>query len=248
HVHGGRARAERRLQPLDGDVDDGAGAGADDLEQAQAGPAVRARVRPAVRLRRAAPRPRRAQGQGEARLRGDDDARSDARRGHPVAQGAAPARQPLINQLELLSLVVPVFNEGDNFARLIAEIDAKIHAAHEIVVVYDFDEDNTLPVVRERFADRANLRLVKNPTRGVLNAIKAGFAAAKGDAMLVVMADVSDDLVAVDGMVELMRDGYDLVCGSRYMRGGKQLGGPVVKSLLSRAAGLSLHYLLRIPT
>jgi glycosyltransferase involved in cell wall biosynthesis len=152
------------------------------------------------------------------------------------------------HELQLLSLVVPVFNEGDNFARLIAEIDAKIHAEHEIVVVYDFDEDNTLPVIRARFADRGNLRLVKNPTRGVLNAIKAGFAAARGDAMLVVMADVSDDLVAVDGMLDLMRSGYDLVCGSRYMRGGKQLGGPVVKSLLSRAAGLSLHHILGIPT
>ncbi len=153
-----------------------------------------------------------------------------------------------MNQLSLLSLVVPVFNEGENIARLIAEIDAKIHAEHEIVVVYDFDEDDTLPVIRERFADRANLRLVKNPTRGVLNAIKAGFAAARGEAMLVVMADVSDDLVAVDGMVELMREGYDLVCGSRYMRGGRQLGGPMVKSLLSRTAGLSLHYLLGVPT
>ena len=103
-------------------------------------------------------------------------------------------------------------------------------------------------MIRERFPDRANLRLVKNPTRGVLNAIKAGIAAAKGDAVLVVMADLSDDLVVVDGMLELMRDGYDVVCGSRYMRGGRQLGGPLVKSLLSRAAGLSLHYVLRIPT
>lgn len=153
-----------------------------------------------------------------------------------------------MNELSLLSLVVPVYNEGENIARLIAEIDAKVHVEHELVIVYDFDEDSTLPVIRQQFAARPNLRLVKNPTRGVLNAIKAGFANARGEAMLVVMADVSDDLVAVDGMVALMRQGYDLVCGSRYMRGGKQLGGPVVKSLLSRTAGLSLHYLLRIPT
>jgi glycosyltransferase involved in cell wall biosynthesis len=148
----------------------------------------------------------------------------------------------------LLSLVVPVYNEGENIARLIAEIDAKIHSRHEIVIVYDFPEDNTLPVIRERFAARANLRLVHNPVRGVLNAIRAGLAAATGEGMLVVMADVSDDLVAVDRMHQLLDEGYDVVCGSRYMRGGKQLGGPVVKSLLSRAAGLSLHYLSGIPT
>jgi dolichol-phosphate mannosyltransferase len=155
---------------------------------------------------------------------------------------------PVVNELALLSVVVPVFNEGENIARLIAEIDEKIVAEHELLIVYDFDEDNTLPVIRERFAERANLRLVRNPTRGVLNAIKAGFASARGEAMLVVMADLSDDLVAVDGMLDLMREGYDLVCGSRYMRGGKQLGGPLVKSLLSRAAGLSLYYLMGIPT
>lgn len=153
-----------------------------------------------------------------------------------------------MSEAGLLSLVVPVYNEGENIAKLIAEIDAKVHSRHELVIVYDFPEDNTLPVIRQRFADRPELRLVHNPVRGVLNAIRAGFAAARGDGMLVVMADVSDDLVAVDRMHELLGEGYDVVCGSRYMKGGKQLGGPVVKSLLSRAAGLSLHYLSGIPT
>ena len=66
-----------------------------------------------------------------------------------------------------LSLVVPVYNEGENIARLFAEISTKVAVPHEIIVVYDFDEDNTLPVLRRDFAKLDNLRLVKNPKRGV---------------------------------------------------------------------------------
>jgi hypothetical protein len=50
-------------------------------------------------------------------------------------------------------------------------------------------------------------------------------------------------------MVELIRDqGYDIVCASRYMRGGQQIGGPWLKKLLSRLAGVSLHWLIGFPT
>ena len=147
-----------------------------------------------------------------------------------------------------LSIVVPVYNEGANIGRLFDEIAAKVRAPHEILVVYDSEEDDTLPVLRERYASLPGLRLVRNRTRGALGAIKTGFAESTGDAIAVVMADVSDDLVALDRMYELCQRDYDVVCGSRYMRGGRQIGGPRLKGLLSRAAGLSLHHLTRIPT
>jgi len=63
------------------------------------------------------------------------------------------------------------------------------------------------------------------------------------------MADLSDDLAKVDGMYRLIvEERYDLVCGSRYMRGGRQLGGPPFKGFLSRLAGVSLHALAGLPT
>ncbi len=62
------------------------------------------------------------------------------------------------------------------------------------------------------------------------------------------MADLSDDLGKVDLMFNTINEGYDIVCGSRYMRGGKQFGGPKFKKLLSRTAGLTLNYLIGIPT
>jgi hypothetical protein len=66
--------------------------------------------------------------------------------------------------------------------------------------------------------------------------------------VLVMMADSSDRLDVVDSMCLMMEKGYDLVCGSRYMKGGSQNGGPFWKSLFSRCAGVSLHILTKIPT
>ena len=61
------------------------------------------------------------------------------------------------------------------------------------------------------------------------------------------MADLSDDLGRVDEMLRLYHRGYKLVAGSRYMKGGSLEGGPWFKQLLSRGAGVSLHWLRRIP-
>lgn len=62
------------------------------------------------------------------------------------------------------------------------------------------------------------------------------------------MADLSDDLRDVGGMIALYRAGYDVVVGSRYMRGGRIVGGPWLKKALSRLAGTSLHYLRGVAT
>jgi len=62
------------------------------------------------------------------------------------------------------------------------------------------------------------------------------------------MADLSDDLSKVDEMFEKINKGFDIVCGSRYMKGGEQKGGPWFKKLLSRTAGVSLHFFTGLPT
>ncbi len=62
------------------------------------------------------------------------------------------------------------------------------------------------------------------------------------------MADGSDDYADVERMVELAEGGADVVAASRYMQGGHQVGGPPLKRLLSRTAGLSLHWFAGVPT
>ncbi|HET6454666.1 MAG TPA: glycosyltransferase [Armatimonadota bacterium] len=148
-----------------------------------------------------------------------------------------------------LSLVVPVYNEADNMPALFEAVEKDIGTDAEILICYDFDEDNTLPAVRERMSKFPNLRLVKNQYgRGPLGAIKSGFSAGTKPAVIVVMADLSDDLSCVPQMLQLFQQGCRVVAGSRYMKGGKQIGGPFVKKMLSRLAGASLHYLVRLGT
>src|SRR5262245_66500217 len=73
--------------------------------------------------------------------------------------------------------------------------------------------------------------------------MKAGIAATASPYVVISMADGSDEPSVVDQMVELARNGADVVAASRYMPGGHQIGGPPLKRLMSRTAGLSLHWL-----
>jgi dolichol-phosphate mannosyltransferase len=148
-----------------------------------------------------------------------------------------------------VSIVLPVYNEGANIEWVLRGIDEKVAARpREILIVYDFDEDDTLPAVRVLQELIPDLRLHKNQLgRGVLKAIQAGFAAASAPYLVVMMADGSDEPEVVDAMVARARAGADLVAGSRYMAGGHQQGGPLLKRTLSRLAGLTLHWLGGIP-
>lgn len=149
-----------------------------------------------------------------------------------------------------LRIVIPVYNEGANFPALWQELTTSIQSEFEALVVYDFDADNTLPVVHRLIEEgEKRLRLVLSDSPGsVAGALRTGFARAADGPVLVVMADLSDDLTQVDRMLALYRQGYDLVAGTRYSRGGRMIGGPAFKKALSRFAGRSLHFLRGLPT
>ena len=148
-----------------------------------------------------------------------------------------------------LTLIVPVFNEHENFPLLIAEIEEHVPPPFRLVMTYDFDADTTVPVARDLATTRPWLELVRNDLgRGPANAIRAGFEAVPSGPAVVVMSDLSDDLAVIPEMLRLYREGNRVVCPSRYMPGGRQLGGPWLKGLMSRTAGLSLYWLGRFPT
>lgn len=148
-----------------------------------------------------------------------------------------------------LSVVMPVFKEGEAVEPVLRALDAAITSTHEILVVYDFDEDPTVPVIERLAVELTTVRGLRNDLgRGVLNAMKAGIAASAGESILITMSDGSDEPGVVDPMVALARDGADVVSASRYMRGGHQVGGPLLKRLMSRAAGLSLHWFAGVAT
>lgn len=151
----------------------------------------------------------------------------------------------------MLDLVVPVYNEGANIVKLLNQIEISIKTEKQLTIVYDWEGDNTLPVVKE-VCSKYNfpIFLKKNIYgRGALNAIKTGLHTFESKVVLVLMADLSDSLEVVDVMYDkIVKEGNHLVCGSRYMEGGKQYGGPFIKKTLSRLAGVSLHWAVGIPT
>jgi len=151
--------------------------------------------------------------------------------------------------MEPLTILIPVYNEGANFPALWKELCSQIHSEFIVFVIHDFPEDDTVPVVKQLAVQgETRFRLLQNNVRGgVVGAILTGFQQVERGPVLVVMADLSDDLGRVDEMLDLYRRGYKLVAGSRYMKGGSQQGGPWFKKLLSRTAGLSLHWLRGIP-
>ena len=148
-----------------------------------------------------------------------------------------------------LAIVLPVYNEGEAVEPVLRGLAAGVSTPHELVVVYDFDEDTTVPVVTRLAAEIPGLRGLRNDIgRGVLNAMKSGIAGTNAPYVLISMADGSDEPHVVDPMVGLARSGADVVSASRYMRGGGQVGGPLLKRLMSRAAGLTLHWFAGVPT
>jgi dolichol-phosphate mannosyltransferase len=153
--------------------------------------------------------------------------------------------------LPKLHIIIPVYNEKDNIEKTLDEIRTKIKCAFDISIIYDFEGDNTVPVVLRYMKDYPDvyIKLIKNDYgQGVLNAIKKGLDSVRDGAALVTMGDCSDDYSVVDDMWVKITEGYEVVCGSRYMKGGRQIGGPLIKGLMSRIAGVSLNLLTGIPT
>jgi dolichol-phosphate mannosyltransferase len=151
---------------------------------------------------------------------------------------------------EPLRIIVPVYNEAENFPNLRSALVSAIRSPFEVFIIYDFDEDNTVPVVQRAIAEGdTRFHLHKNTVRrGVVGALQTGFSLATRGPVLVVMGDLSDDLTQVDEMVALYQEGYQLVAASRYMPGGQLLGGPFLKRNLSKWAGRTLCWLRGLPT
>lgn len=148
-----------------------------------------------------------------------------------------------------LSIIVPAHNEEDNICAIIDGIEHSVNIPHELIVVNDHSQDQTRSIVEGLSKKYDNIRLVDNVLdKGFANAIKTGFKNAFCEVIVPVMADLCDDLSTIKVMFEKINCGYDIVCGSRYIKGGLRLGGSKIKGFFSCFVGSSLFYLLGIPT
>ncbi len=148
-----------------------------------------------------------------------------------------------------VSVVIPAYNEGSNIEDVLARLVEAVQLPSEIVVVVDSPEDSTVPYVEKYAAKNPQIRAVVNDVRpGPAQAIRYGIDRAVAAVVVVTMADGCDDPQQIDQLVRLVERGVVVAAASRYSRGGQQVGGPFIKGMLSRLAGLSLWMFARVGT
>jgi glycosyltransferase involved in cell wall biosynthesis len=146
-----------------------------------------------------------------------------------------------------LSVIVLTRNEEKNIAKILEDVADEVQEPFEILVVDD-SVDSTADIVREVSTAHPNIRLVTQEGKGYTSALTTAVKYADGDAMVVMVGDSSDDIRDIDKMRKKMVEGYDVVCASRYMRGGAKIGGSFLQSVFSYLVGKSLKILVGIPT
>ena len=148
-----------------------------------------------------------------------------------------------------VSIVIPVFNEGENVKPVLRRIFESVKIDAEVLVVYDDPSDDTVPAIDEMHTEYPALRGLHNTLgRGPANAIKFGIDASESDVVVVTMADGCDDASQIEVLTRLVERGVVVTSASRYARTGQQVGGPFVKGLMSKIAGLTLYYGARVGT
>jgi dolichol-phosphate mannosyltransferase len=153
--------------------------------------------------------------------------------------------------IRLLSIVIPARDEegrvGATVEHLYVELRLRL-IEHEIVVVDDGSTDNTWMTLQQAMLRVPTLRPVQNNgEHGFGRAVTYGLDQARGDAMVVMMADESDDCRDVVRYWELLNEGWDAVFGSRFVRGGGIIDYPKHKLFLNRLANLFLRLIFHVP-
>ena len=161
----------------------------------------------------------------------------------------SPAPTPR-SPLQLLSVVIPARNEAGCIAATVEHLHLELRlqqVPHEIVVVDDGSTDTTWMVLEEIHARIPECKPIQNPgEHGFGRAITYGFNHVSGDAVVVMMADESDDCRDVVRYWQILDQGWDAVFGSRFVRGGGVIDYPRHKLLLNRVANLFLRVLFRV--
>lgn len=140
-----------------------------------------------------------------------------------------------------VSVVIPAYHEHEVITEVIDRILGAVTSECEVAVVVDEADDPTLDVLSDSYSGDDRVRpLVSTYGRGPANAIRYGIDHAAHEIVVVTMADGSDDPQQIDVLARLVDRGVVVAAASRYSAGGQHVGGPLVKSTLSRAAGVSL--------
>jgi dolichol-phosphate mannosyltransferase len=153
--------------------------------------------------------------------------------------------------LTLFSVVVPARDEAESLPPTLRELYAEFRREqipHEIVVVDDGSTDSTWTVLEALRAEIPTLAPVRSPgPHGFGRAVVYGLGQIKGDAVVIMMADASDDPADAVRYWHLLGEGYECVFGSRFLRKGDVVDYPPVKLFVNRLANLFIRGMFNIP-
>ncbi|MBI4806726.1 MAG: glycosyltransferase family 2 protein [Desulfovibrio sp.] len=146
-----------------------------------------------------------------------------------------------------LSVVIPAFNEEQNISTSLRSLWTRLEAAgidYELVVVNDNSTDQTSEVLTGLAAENPRIKRVDRfPPRGFGRAIRTGLDAAKGDVLIIYMADASDEPDDVVMYFKEISNGYDCVFGSRFIKGSRTSNYPKIKLMVNRLVNTMLRLL-----
>src|SRR5829696_261256 len=158
--------------------------------------------------------------------------------------------QALARPLSLLSVVIPARDEDGCICSTVEHlhVELRIHnVPHEIIVVDDGSSDRTWELLTGLQGKMENLKPVQNKgLHGFGRAINRGLDHMQGDAVVIMMADESDDCREVVRYWQELQSGYDCVFGSRFIKGGGVIDYPWIKLRINRLANLFLKLLFQI--
>ena len=133
-----------------------------------------------------------------------------------------------------LDILIPVFNEDEIIIKTIKNILSSVKCNFKILVCFDYDEDPTLKIIKENFPNNHKIVFVKNFSKGFNNALISGFKNTDAKAILIFMADDHINHNIINSCYERFKDGYHVVCPSRFVKGGKMIGNPFLKAFITR--------------
>lgn len=148
-----------------------------------------------------------------------------------------------------ISIIIPSYNEEQIIKKTLDGILKNVKISKEVIIVDD-SNDNTGKIVREYEKIYPEINFIKNKSsnRGFVKALQVGINLARKEAIVFVMADKCDNPRTINKMYQKIENGWDVVCGSRYMKEGKRIGGPELLGFLSKCLCFLTFYTIRIPT